>query len=42
MSNILRYLDRRDDIIDVLLKGGTINYKDMTLTVDKPTKRQEL
>jgi hypothetical protein len=36
---IEEYLDRRDDIIDVLLKGGTINYKDMTLTVDKPTKR---
>lgn len=33
------YLDRRDEIIDVLLNGGTYTYKDLTLNIVKPTKR---
>ena len=36
---IEQYLDRRDEIIDVLLKGGTYTYKGLTLNIVKPTKR---
>jgi len=31
---VQKYLDLRDELIDVMLQGGTFNYKDMSLEVE--------